>query len=154
MLCHPSTLLLVPNLVHNLIWQHVRPDSKHLGGDARREPVDLFRVLLDLSRVEQSFESAWLLRELEKSLPLVLWQRRLLGDGALCVLCFPLLLPLGDLCLLAGQRSLIELVVVQFGMVVLDAVKEEVAAFLEEWVDGKVEGFEIWCERRRSESRV
>jgi len=39
-------------------------------------------------------------------------------------------------------------------MVVLDAVKEEVAAFLEEWVDGKVEGFEIWCERRRSESRV
>lgn len=80
--------------------QEVGPDSKHLSADTGSEAVDLSGVLLDLSAVEQSLESAGLCRELEQLLPLILGKRGLLGDGALSVLGLALLLPLGDLGLL------------------------------------------------------
>lgn len=110
--------------------------------------------MLDLSAVEQSLESAGFLGKLEKLLPLVLGKGGLLGNGALGVLSLALLLPLGDLGLLALKRALIVLVVVELGVVVLYAVEEQVAGLLEERVDGEVEGIEVWCEGRGSELRV
>lgn len=73
--------------------------------------------------------------ELEKLLPLVLGQKRLLCGGTAGVLGLALCLPLSDLGLFTGERTLVELVVVEFGVVSLYAVEEEVAGFLEEGVD-------------------
>lgn len=40
---------------------------------------------------------------------------------------------------------MVELVVVEFRVVVLNAVEEQVAGLLEEGVDGEIEGFVIGC---------
>jgi hypothetical protein len=91
--------------------------------------------LFDLTAVDESLESRGLLGELEELLPLVLGQKGLLCGGTAGVLGLALRLPLGDLCLFAGERTLVELVVVEFGVVGLYAVEEEVAGLLEEGVD-------------------
>jgi hypothetical protein len=48
-------------------------------------------------------------------------------------------LPGGDLGLLTSKRSLVVLVVVELSVVVLNALKEQVARLLEEGIDGQVE---------------
>ena len=73
--------------------------------------------------------------KLEKLLPLILGQKGLLCGGTAGVLGLALCLPLGDLGLLTGERTLVELVVVKLGVVGLYAVEEEVAGLLEEGVD-------------------
>ena len=110
--------------------------------------------MLDLSAVEQSLESAWLLGKLEQLLPLILGEWGLLGKGTLGVLGLALGLPLGDLCLLTLQGALVVLVVVQLGVVVLYAVEQEVAALLEERIDGEIERLKVRGKRYRGELRV
>lgn len=111
-------------------------------------------VLLYLSAVEQSFKSAGLGWELEKLLPLILWECWLLGNGALGVLGLALRLPAGNLGLLALEGTLVVLVVVQLGVVALYAVEQKVAGLLEERIDGEIERLEVWCERHLGELRV
>jgi hypothetical protein len=106
------------------------------------------RVLLDLPGVEQSLQSAGLLGQLEQPLPLILWEQWLLGCGSCRVLRLALLLPCGDLGLLTSERALVVLVVVELGVVVLDALEEQVARLLEEGVDGKIERVVVGVERR------
>lgn len=46
------------------------------------------------------------------------------------------------------------MVVVELGVVVLYAVEKEIARLFEEWIDGKVERFEVWCKRHVGELRI
>jgi hypothetical protein len=64
------------------------------------------------------------------------------------VLRLALLLPCCDLGLLTRERSLVVLVVVELRVVVLDALKEQVARLLEEGVDGQVERIVVGEEGR------
>lgn len=127
--------------------EQVRLDSEHLAANTGSEAVYLSGVLLHLPAVEQSLQSAGLLGQLEQSLPLVLGKRWLFRDCALSILGFPLLLPLRNLSLLACQRSLVVLVVVEFSVMVLYAVEEEIAGLLKERIDRKVQGVKVWRKR-------
>lgn len=126
-----------PEYNHNLIvaGDEVRLDGEHLCGDGGGEGIDLASVLFDLTAVDKSLESRGLLGKLEKLLPLILGQQRLLCGGTAGVLGLALRLPLGDLGLLTSERTLVELVVVELGVVGLYAVEEEVASLLEEGID-------------------
>jgi hypothetical protein len=95
--------------------------------------------LLDLPRVEECLQSAWLLWQLEEPLPLVFRKEGLLRSCARSVLCLALLLPSSDLSLLTSERALVVLVVVDLSVVVLDALEEQVARLLEEGVDREIE---------------
>ena len=134
--------------------QKVRLDCKHLRCDARGEAVHLPGVLLDLPRVEQRLQPAGLLRQLEQPLPLVLWQQWLLRRRPRRVLRLALRLPCRDLGLLACERALVVLVVVELRVVVLDALEEQVARLLEEGVDGEVERVVVGVERGLGQVRV
>lgn len=46
------------------------------------------------------------------------------------------------------------MVVVKLGVVVLYAIEEEITRLFEEWIDGKVERFEVWCKRHVGELRI
>lgn len=122
-----------------MLGQQVLPDGEHLGADVGRESVHLLAVLLHLLRVEHALQPAGLLGELEQPLPLVLGQRCLLGRRARRVLRLALGLPLRDLGLLTAELALVELKVVEVGVVRLDALEQEVASLLEEGVYRQVE---------------
>jgi hypothetical protein len=81
--------------------------------------------------------------EFKQLLPFVLWEKWLLLLCAKGVLSLPLLLPCLDLRLFASERTLVVLSVVLLGLVVLDALKEEIAGLFEEWVDGEVQAVEV-----------
>ena len=69
--------------------------------------------------------------------------------GCTCsVLRLALLLPSRNLGLLTSERTLVVLVVVDLGMVVLDALKQQIARLLEEGVDGKIKRVVIGEEGR------
>ena len=53
-----------------------------------------------------------------------------------------------------GERTLVELVVVEFGVVGLYAVEEEVAGLLKEGVDREVERVEVGCQGQRGKRGV
>lgn len=93
--------------------------------------------MLHLAGVEHALQPAGLGRELEQTLPLVLGEEGLLERGAGGVLLGALLLPVVDLLLLAAEHALIVLVVVDLGVVGLDAIQQEVAVLLEEGVDAE-----------------
>lgn len=135
----------------NLSRQKVGPHCEHLAADAGGESINLPCVLLDLPAVEQSLESARLLWQLEQPLPLILRKRCLFADNTLGILCLALLLPLRDLSLLSCKRSLVELVVVELGVVAFYAVQKKVAGLLEEGVDREIERFEVGGKRSRGE---
>lgn len=61
---------------------------------------------------------------------------------------------MGDLGLLTGERTLVELVVVKLGVVGLYAVEEEVAGLLKEGVDREVERVEVGCQGQRGKRGV
>lgn len=145
---HPHPRIHIHICIHlGVPWQQVRLDCEHLCRDARCEAVHLPRVLLHLPGVEQRLEPAGLLRQLEQPLPLVLGQQRLLRRRPRRVLRLALLLPGCDLGLLTCERALVVLVVVELGVVVLDALEEQVACLLEERVDGEVERVVVGVER-------
>lgn len=150
----PQTQNLSASAPLRLAGQEVALDSEHLGRNTSREAVNLPAVLLDLAAVQQRLETARLLRQLEQTLPLILRERSLLSSGAGGVLGFALLLPGGDLGLLAAERALVVLVVVELGVVVLDAVEQQVARLLQERVDGQVERVEVGAQRRLRLERV
>ena len=125
-----------------LLGKKVAADGEHLGRDVGREGIHLPGVLVDLAGVEHTLESARLLGKLEQPLPLVLREGSLLSRHTRRVLSLALGLPLGNLELLAGELSLVVLVVVEIGVVRLDAIEEEVAGLLKEGVDGEVERLE------------
>lgn len=130
---YPTSL---PSLLH-LLRQQVAPHAKHLRAHPGREPVHLSRVLLYLPRVQQDLEPPGLRRQLEQPLPLVLGQGALLRQRPRRVLGLALLLPCGDLGLLATQLPLIVLVVVELRVVGFNGVEEEVRGFFEERVEGE-----------------
>lgn len=99
--------------------------------------------MLHLPAVEHALQPAGLLRQLEQPLPLVLGQQGLLERGAAHVLRLALGLPLSDLILLAGKRTLVVLEVVGLGVVCLDGVKEKVAVLLQERVDAQGQVLEV-----------
>lgn len=61
---------------------------------------------------------------------------------------------MGNLGLLTGERALVELVVVELGVVGLYAVEKEVASLLEEGVDGEIERVKVGSKRERGEVGV
>ena len=130
-------------LLLNLVGQKVALDTEHLGRDGGGEAIDLASVLLDLPADKQSLESAGLDGQLEELLPLVLVERGLLAGCARGVLGLALLLPCGDLLLLAAEGALPVLEVVLLGLVVLDRVEHQVAALLKEGVDAEIQGVEV-----------
>lgn len=121
------------------------PNRKHLPRHRPRKPIHLSRILLNLPRIQHNIQSTRLLRQLKQPLPLILRQQRLLRRRARRILRLALLLPRGDLLLLACEGALIVLVVVELGVVGLDAVEEEVAGLFKEGVDTEVEGVEVRC---------
>lgn len=134
--CHPL-----------LSGQQIALNRKHLGRDARSESIHLPRVLLHLPRVEQRLQSARLLGQLEQSLPFIFREERLLRGSARSVLSLALLLPSRNLSLLTRKGSLVVLIVVDLCVVVLNALKEQVARLLQEGVDGKIERVVVREER-------
>ena len=64
----------------------------------------------------------------------------MLGRDTCRILSLALRLPLGNLELLARKLALVVLVVVEIGVMGLDAVEEQVACLLEEGVDRQVQG--------------
>lgn len=134
--------------IFHLFGQQILPHGKHLGTDVGCESIHLLAVLLHLLRVQHTLQSAGLLGKLEQSLPLVLRQRGLLGSSALGILSLALGLPLCDLGLLTAELSLVELEVVEVGVVRLDALEEEIAGLLEEGVDRKVQVVDGGVQRR------
>jgi len=91
--------------------------------------------LLNLPRIKQHLQPAWLLWKLEEPLPLIFWEWRLFCSRSSGILRFSLLLPCGNLRLFTTKRSLVVLVVVEFRVMVLDAFKEKVTSFLKEGID-------------------
>jgi hypothetical protein len=132
--------LLVPR-------QQITLDGKHLARHPCRKPIHLSRILLHLPTVQQNVQPTRLRGQLEQARPLILGQQRLLRCSARRVLRLALRLPLRNLCLLARQRSLVVLVVVELGVVRFDALKQQIAGLFEERVDGEVEAVEVWVER-------
>lgn len=104
--------------------QQIPPHSKHPSPHRGRKPIHLPCILLHLPTIDQALQPPRLRRQLEDALPLVLGQGRLLGEHAACVLGLALLLPGGDLGLFARELALVELVVVELGVVRLDAFEE------------------------------
>lgn len=96
-----------------------------------------------MAAVEHAVEAAGLLGQLEESLPLILWERRLLERCAGGVLGLALGLPGCDLGLLTGERALVVLKVAGLGVVGLNAVEKEVAVLLEERVNAEGEVVEV-----------
>lgn len=125
-------------LVRGLVGQQVALDGKHLARAGRHEAVDLARVLVHLASVEHALQTAGLGGELEQTLPLVLGEEGLVESGTGSVLLCALRLPGVDLLLLAAEHTLVVLVVVDLGVVGLDAVQKEIAVLLQEGID--VEG--------------
>ena len=83
------------------------------------------------------------MRQLEQSLPFILWKERLFEGRAAGVLGLALLLPVVDLGLLTTESALVVLKVVGLGVVCLDAIEEKVAVLLEERVNAKQEVVEV-----------
>lgn len=137
-LVHSKPVLYFYKKCTPLLRRKVLTDSKHLGADTGGEAVDLLSVQLNLLGVEHALQAAGLLGKLEQTLPLILGQGRLLSQGALSVLGLALGLPLCNLGLLTGELALVELEVVEIGVVGFDALEQEVASLLEEGVDGDV----------------
>lgn len=106
------------------IRQQIPPNSEHPPTSRRREPIHLPRILLHLPAIHQSLQPRRLIRQLKQPLPLILRQRRLFRQHARRILRFALLLPGCDLGLFARQLALVELVVVELGVVRFDAVEE------------------------------
>lgn len=131
-----------------LTRQQIAPHSKHLAAHPSRDAINLPRILLHLPAIQQRLQPARLRGQLEQPLPLVLGQGGLLARRARRVLRLALLLPRRDLGLLARQRPLVVLVVVDLGVVRLDAVEQEVARLLEERVDAEVQRVVVGVERR------
>lgn len=63
-------------------------------------------------------------------------------------------MPGGDLGLLTRERTLVVLVVVDLGVVSLDALKQQIASLLEEGVDGEIERIVVGEKRRLRGVRV
>lgn len=137
----------ISSILH-LFGQQILPHSKHLSTDVGCESIHLLAVLLHLLGVKHTLQSAGLLRKLEQSLPLILGERLLLSSNTLGVLSLALGLPLCDLGLLTAELSLVELEVVEVGVVRLDALEQKVAGLLEEGVDGEVEVIDRGVQRR------
>ncbi|KUI61723.1 hypothetical protein VP1G_11265 [Cytospora mali] len=127
------------HLFRTLLRNQVPSHGEHLGSDIRCEPIYLSAVLLHLLRVQHTLQPAGLWGQLEEPLPLVLGQGRLLGRRTSRVLRLPLGLPCRNLGLLTCKLPLVVLVVVEVGVVRLDAVQEQVTRLLQERVDGQVE---------------
>lgn len=119
----------------SLTGQQVSLHSEHLAGRGGDKAVNLAGELLNLASVEHALQPAGLSGELEQTLPLILGEERLLERGAGGVLLGTLLLPVVDLLLLATKHTLVVLVVVDLGIVRLDAVQQKVAVLLEEGVN-------------------
>lgn len=136
----PTTRRLQPHLPllhrpHPHPRQQIPPHSKHPPPNRSREPIHLPCILLHLPAINQALQPPRLRRQLEQPLPLVLRQRGLLSQHARRVLGLALLLPGGDLSLFAGQLALVELVVVELGVVGFDALEEVLGGLEEEGVD-------------------
>ena len=99
--------------------------------------------MLHLAAVQHALQTTRLLRQLEQPLPLVLGEKRLLESCAGGVLGLALLLPVVDLGLLPGKRTLVVLEVVGFGVVGLDAVEEKVAVLFQERVSVECQVVEV-----------
>ena len=134
--CNPKSLGST-RLFRNLTGQQVALDSEHLAGGRRNEAVDLARELLHLAGVEHALQPAGLGGELEQTLPLVLGEQGLLQSSASGVLLGALLLPVVDLLLLTAEHTLVVLVIVDLGIVGLDAVQQKVAVLLQERIDAE-----------------
>lgn len=141
--CNPKSFVSIAALFGSLARQEVALDSKHLASCRRDKAVDLARELIHLAGVEHALQPAGLGRELEQALPLVLGKEGLLECGTGGILLAALLLPVVDLLLLAAHHALVVLVVVDLGVVGLDTVQQEVAVFLEEWVDAERQVVEV-----------
>lgn len=150
-----ETFLKIPvSPVLHLFWHQVLSYSKHLGTDVGCESIHLLAVLLHLLRVQHTLQSAGLLGKLEQSLPLILGKRSLLGSSTLGVLSLALGLPLCNLGLLTTELSLVELEVVEVGIVRLDALEQKIAGLLEEGIDRKVEVVDRGVQRRLESATV
>ena len=149
---HATTSGLSSNISAHSLWfhlsrQHIPLDPKHLPSHSGRIAIHLSRILLHLPRIEHNLQPVRLLRQLEQLRPLLLRQRGLFRQRPRDVLRFPFRLPCVDFVLLASQLALIVLIVVEFGVVGLDAVEEEIAGLFQEGIDGEVEGVEVRVER-------
>ena len=131
------------HLFQNLVGQQVALDGEHLARAGRDEAVDLAGVLVHLAGVEHALQAAGLGWELEQTLPLVLGEEGLVEGGAGSVLLGALRLPVVDLLLLAAEHTLVVLVVVDLGVVGLDAVQKEIAVLLQERVDAERHVFKV-----------
>jgi hypothetical protein len=145
--CNPRSIVSPlrnhQRLVRGLIGQQVALDGKHLARAGRDEAVDLARVLIHLAGVEHAVQTAGLGWKLEQTLPLVLREEGLVESGTGGILLCALLLPRVDLLLLATEHTLVVLVVVDLGVVGLDAVQEEIAVLLQEGIDAEGQVFEV-----------
>lgn len=130
-------------LVRGFVGQQVALDGKHLARAGRDEAVDLARVLFHLAGVEHALQTAGFGGELEQTLPLVLGEEGLVESGTAGILLCALRLPGVDLLLLAAEHTLVVLVVVDLGVVGLDAVQEEIAVLLQEGIDAEGQVVEV-----------
>lgn len=130
-------------LVRGLVGQQVALDGKHLARAGRDEAVDLARVLVHLASVEHALQTAGLGGKLEQTLPLVLGEEGLVESSTAGVLLCALGLPGVDLLLLAAEHTLVVLVVVDLGVVGLDAVQKEIAVLLQEGIDAEGQVVEV-----------
>ena len=124
--------------------QQIPSHTKHLPTNRRTEAIHLSRILLHLPAHKKRLQPTRLDRQLEKLLPLILIQRRLLARNPRRILRLPLRLPGCDLLLLAPERALPVLEVVLFCLMALDTVQEEIAGLFEEGVEAEIEGVEVW----------
>lgn len=90
-------------LFGRLARKQIALDGKHLSSRRGNETIDLTRILLNLSGVEHTLQSAGFLRKLEQALPLIFGERGLLEGGTGGILGFALRLPGGDLLLFTGE---------------------------------------------------
>lgn len=145
--CNPRSMGSTPPsstiLIGSLARQQVALDGEHLAGRRRDEAVDLARELLHLAGVEHALQPAGLGGELEQALPLVLGEEGLLERCPGGVLLAALLLPVVDLLLLAAHNALVVLVVVDLGVVGLDAVEQQIAVLLQGRVDAERQVVEV-----------
>ena len=140
------TLFVLPiTILYTTASPHAKPssNSEHLPAHATDKAIHHSRVPLYLPRVQQNLQSARLRRQLEQSLPLVLWQERLFRQRPTGILRFPLSLPRRDFGLFSSQTALVVLVVVQFRVMCLDAVEEKIGGFGKKGVDAEIQSVEV-----------
>lgn len=90
-------------LFGRLARKQIALDGKHLSSCRGNETIDLTRVLLDLSGVKHTLQTAGFLRKLEQALPLIFGERGLLESGTAGVLGFALRLPGGNFLLFTSE---------------------------------------------------